>query len=50
MGTLVAPMGSATEAIPAAIRWSDRHAWVVLPVRLNIVEDADELEGEKKRG
>ena len=46
MGTLVAPIGSATVAIPAAMRWSDLHAVVVLPVRLNIVgdvEDVDEL-------
>lgn len=46
MGTLVAPIGSATVAMPAAMRWSDRHAVVVLPARLNIVEDdvdVDEL-------
>lgn len=51
MGTFVAPMGSATEAIPAAARWIDLHAFVVLPVRLNIVgdvEDVDELEGRKR--
>jgi hypothetical protein len=51
MGTLVAPIGSATVAIPAAKRWSDLHAVVVLPVRLNIVgdvEDVDELEGRKR--
>ena len=51
MGTFVAPMGSATVAIPAANRWSDLHACVVLPVRLNIVVDAadvDELEGRKR--
>ena len=52
MGTLVAPMGSATVAIPAAARWMDLHAFVVLPARLNIVVNVvdDELEGRKKRG
>ena len=50
MGTFVAPIGSATVAIPAAIRWTAFHACAVLPVRLNIVVDAadvDELEGRK---
>lgn len=50
MGTLVAPIGSATVAMPAANRWAARHACAVLPVRLNIVVDAadvDELEGRK---
>ena len=53
MGTLVAPMGSATVAIPAANRWTERHAALVLPARLNIVECADddgELEGAKGGG
>lgn len=51
MGTFVLPMGSATVAIPAVNRWSDLHAVVVRPARLNIVgnvEDVDELEGEKR--
>ena len=46
MGTFVAPIGSATVAMPAAMRWSDRHAVVVRPARLNIVgnvEDVDEI-------
>ena len=43
MGTLVAPIGSATVAMPAAARWTARHAVVVLPARLSIVEDYDEL-------
>ena len=52
MGTFVLPIGSATVAIPAAKRWSDRHAVVVRPARLNIVGnvvDVDELE-RRKRG
>ena len=44
MGTLAAPIGSATVAMPAAARWTARHAVVVLPARLSIVEDDDELE------
>lgn len=46
MGTLVAPMGSATVAIPAANRCIERKAALVLLARLNIVEDdvgVDEL-------
>lgn len=36
MGTLVLPIGSATVAIPAAIRWRPFQAVCVLPARLNI--------------
>ena len=53
MGTLVAPMGSATVAMPAANRLAERNTALVLPARLNIVEDdadTDELEGVKGGG
>ena len=46
MGTLVAPMGSATVAMPAAMRWMDRHAALVLPARLNIV--VDDVEADER--
>ena len=45
MGTLVAPMGSETVAMPAANRWRPLHAFVVFPERLNIVEDAVDVDG-----
>ena len=43
-------MGSAAVAMPAANRFAERHAALVLPARLNIVEDdvdVDELKGVK---
>ncbi len=36
MGTLVAPMGSAAVAMPAASRWSDRLAALVFEARLSM--------------
>ena len=51
MGTLVAPIGSAAVAMPAASRWSDRLAALVLEARLSMSwRESKGRRGQRRRG